>query len=119
MSISRQTVSWGIKVKSDPKHTVYVWLDALINYLSGINYQIDSKKSNLWLGKDTLQYVLLGKEITRFHIIYLPIIWKMLDIKLPDKYIAHGWLVTQQGKMSKSKGKCSWPFESNISIWCW
>ena len=110
LSISRESVKWGIPVPGDEKHTIYVWFDALLNYLSGVDYDVKTGKSLTW-NKDTEIFITLGKEITRFHIIYLPIIWEMLKIKQPDKFIAHGWLITKEGKMSKSKGNVISPLE--------
>lgn len=106
LSITRVSFDWGIKIKSDPKHVVYVWLDALFNYISALGFDFDNPGENFtkyWLNGDEIVHV-VGKEITRFHCIYWPIFLKSLDIKLPTKILSHGWLITPEGKMSKSKG---------------
>lgn len=110
LSISRESVEWGIKIPNDEGNTIYVWFDALLNYLSGIDFDIESNTSKFW-DEDTEIIHLMGKEITRFHCIYLPIVIKMLGARLPDKFIAHGWLITDSGKMSKSKGNAIDPLE--------
>ncbi|NQX83709.1 MAG: methionine--tRNA ligase [Mycoplasmataceae bacterium] len=103
LSISRTSVEWGIPVPNSKESTIYVWFDALLNYLSGIQYDIEKKTAKYW-DSDTNIVHILGKEITRFHCVYFPIILKMLGARLPDKFIAHGWLITEKGKMSKSLG---------------
>lgn len=106
LSITRTTFDWGIKLISDPKHVVYVWLDALLSYISLLGYQsLDATNfNNYWLSNDSEKVHIIGKEITRFHCIYWPIMLKMLDLPLPSKIISHGWIITNSGKMSKSLG---------------
>lgn len=106
LSITRTSFDWGIKVPNNPKHVVYVWLDALMNYVTALGYNSDNKDllDKYWLNKNSYKVHLIGKEITRFHCIYWPIILKMLDLPLPNKIISHGWIITDSGKMSKSLG---------------
>ncbi|MFC7443376.1 methionine--tRNA ligase [Laceyella putida] len=102
LSISRTTFDWGIKVPKDPEHVVYVWLDALTNYISALGYLSDdpSKYETYW----PADVHLVGKEIVRFHTIYWPIFLMALGLPLPKKVFAHGWILVQGEKMSKSKG---------------
>ena len=113
LSITRTTFDWGIKINSDHKHVVYVWLDALINYISALGYKTSdpSNFEKYWCSNDCQKVHLIGKEITRFHCIYWPIILKMLDLPLPDKIISHGWIITETGKMSKSLGNVIDPID--------
>ncbi len=111
LSITRTSFDWGVSVKSDPKHVVYVWIDALLNYISalGFNSSDDSLFKKYW-SKDVeiLQYA--GREINRFHSIYWPIILFALNIRLPDTIYVHGLLITRSGvKMSKSLGNAPSP----------
>lgn len=107
LCVSRTTFDWGIKVKQDPKHVVYVWLDALINYITALGYMTDddSKFKKYWPAD--LQIV--GKDIIRFHGIYWPIFLMALNLPLPKKLYAHGWIMMKEGKMSKSKGNVIYP----------
>ena len=108
LSVSRTTFDWGIKVVSDPKHVVYVWLDALTNYISALGYGSDDEKyQKYWLGDEVLHVV--GKDILRFHAIYWPIMLMALDIPITFKLYAHGWYMMKDGKMSKSKGGAIYP----------
>ena len=108
LSVSRTTFDWGIKVVSDPKHVVYVWLDALTNYISALGYGADDAKyQKYWLGDEVLHVV--GKDILRFHAIYWPIMLMALDIPITFKLYAHGWYMMKDGKMSKSKGGAIYP----------
>lgn len=102
LAVSRTTFDWGIKVPGDPKHVIYVWIDALTNYITALGYGTDndSKYLNYW----PADVHLVGKEIVRFHTIYWPIMLMALDVQLPKKVFAHGWLLMKDGKMSKSKG---------------
>lgn len=102
LAVSRTTFDWGIKVPGDPKHVIYVWIDALTNYITAIGYgsENESKFKKYW----PADVHLVGKEIVRFHTIYWPIILMALDLPLPKKVFAHGWLLMKDGKMSKSKG---------------
>lgn len=108
LSISRTTFNWGIKVPINDKHVIYVWLDALLNYLSSL--KINNVFDTFW-DEDTEKVHLLSKEITRFHCIYWPIFLEMLDLPKPNKIISHGWIITKEGKMSKSLGNVIDPFE--------
>jgi methionyl-tRNA synthetase len=102
LAVSRTTFDWGIKVPNDPKHVVYVWIDALSNYITALGYGMeDANKFNQFWPADVH---LVGKEIIRFHTIYWPIMLMALDIPLPKKVFGHGWLLMKDGKMSKSKG---------------
>lgn len=102
LAVSRTTFDWGVKVPGDPKHVIYVWIDALSNYITALGYgtEDDSKYMNYW----PADVHLVGKEIVRFHTIYWPIMLMALDLPLPKKVFAHGWLLMKDGKMSKSKG---------------
>jgi methionyl-tRNA synthetase len=102
LAVSRTTFDWGVKVPGDPKHVIYVWIDALSNYITALGYgtENDSKYLTYW----PADVHLVGKEIVRFHTIYWPIMLMALDIPLPKKVFAHGWLLMKDGKMSKSKG---------------
>jgi methionyl-tRNA synthetase len=102
LAVSRTTFDWGIKVPNDPKHVIYVWIDALSNYITALGYgtENDAKYLNYW----PADVHLMSKEIVRFHTIYWPIMLMALDLPLPKKVFAHGWLLMKDGKMSKSKG---------------
>lgn len=102
LAVSRTTFDWGIKVPRNPKHVIYVWIDALSNYITALGYgsDNDSKYLKYW----PADVHLVGKEIVRFHTIYWPIMLMALDLPLPKKVFAHGWLLMKDGKMSKSKG---------------
>lgn len=102
LAVSRTTFDWGVKVPGDPKHVIYVWIDALSNYITALGYgtENDEKYKKFW----PADVHLVGKEIVRFHTIYWPIMLMALDLPLPKKVFAHGWLLMKDGKMSKSKG---------------
>ncbi len=102
LAVSRTTFDWGVKVPGNAKHVIYVWIDALSNYLTALGYgtENDSKYQKFW----PANVHLVGKEIVRFHTIYWPIMLMALDLPLPKKVFAHGWLLMKDGKMSKSKG---------------
>lgn len=102
LAVSRTTFDWGIKVPSDPKHVVYVWLDALSNYVSALGHGTDDE--SLYRTFWPADVHLVGKEIVRFHTIYWPIMLMALGLPLPKKVFGHGWLLMKEGKMSKSKG---------------
>ena len=106
LSVTRTSFDWGIKVKQNPKHIIYVWIDALMSYLTGLGYMTKNDKlfKKYWDSDDCQKVHLMSKEITRFHCIYWPILLKMQNLKLPDKIIGHGWIITKTGKMSKSLG---------------
>ena len=102
LCVSRSTFDWGVKVPFDDKHVVYVWLDALTNYITALGYMTENEtKFNQYWPADIH---LVGKEIVRFHTIIWPIILMALDLPLPKKVFGHGWLVIDGGKISKSKG---------------
>ncbi|BDR61009.1 methionine--tRNA ligase [Lactobacillus xylocopicola] len=107
LSVTRTTVSWGISVPSDPKHVVYVWIDALSNYITALGYgsEDDSLFKQFW----PADIHLVGKEIVRFHTIYWPIMLMALGLPLPKHIIGHGWVLMKDGKMSKSKGNAVYP----------
>lgn len=101
LCISRTTFDWGIPVPTDPRHVVYVWFDALSNYLTGVGYLQDEEKFRRYWPADLH---LVGKEIVRFHTIIWPIMLMALDLPLPKTVFGHGWLIIEGDKMSKSKG---------------
>lgn len=107
LCISRTTFDWGIKMKNDPKHVLYVWVDALMNYITALGYGSDDDAlfQKYW----PADLHIVGKEIIRFHGIYWPIFLKALDLEMPKKIYAHSWLVMKDGKMSKSKGNVVYP----------
>ncbi len=104
LCVSRSTFKWGIPVDFDPKHVVYVWLDALTNYITGIGYDADGNHEQKYNDFWPADVHVIGKDIIRFHTIYWPIFLMALDIPLPKKVYGHGWLLQDGGKMSKSKG---------------
>ena len=108
LAVSRTTFTWGVPVPSNPKHVVYVWIDALLNYVTALGYDQDEHGNfdKFWNGT---VFHMVGKDILRFHSIYWPILLIMFDIKLPERLIAHGWFVMKDGKMSKSKGNVIYP----------
>ena len=109
LCVSRTTFDWGIPVTFDPKHVVYVWIDALANYISALGYlsEDDSLFKKYW----PANLHIVGKEIVRFHTIIWPIMLMALDLPLPDKVFGHGWLVINGGKISKSLGNYKDPRE--------
>ncbi|MCR5416082.1 MAG: methionine--tRNA ligase [Pseudobutyrivibrio sp.] len=109
LCVSRTSFSWGIPVDFDPKHVVYVWLDALTNYITGIGYECDGESSDQFKALWPADLHLIGKDIIRFHTIYWPIFLMALDLPLPKQVFGHPWLLTKSAngeddKMSKSKG---------------
>ena len=109
LAVSRTSFTWGVKVPSNPKHVVYVWIDALLNYVTALGYdQEDHGNFDKFWNQGTV-FHMVGKDILRFHSIYWPIMLMMLDMKLPERLIAHGWFVMKDGKMSKSKGNVVYP----------
>ncbi len=104
LCVSRTSFKWGIPVDFDEKHVVYVWLDALTNYISGIGYDCDGDSSELFQKNWPADLHLIGKDIVRFHTIYWPVFLMALDIPLPKQIFGHPWLMQGDGKMSKSKG---------------
>ena len=104
LCVSRTSFKWGIPVDFDPKHVVYVWLDALTNYITGIGYDCDGENSEQFKKDWPADLHLIGKDIIRFHTIYWPIFLMALDLPLPKQVFGHPWLLQGDGKMSKSKG---------------
>ncbi|MFO8069946.1 MAG: methionine--tRNA ligase [Alkalibacterium sp.] len=113
LAVSRTTFDWGVEVPSNPKHVVYVWIDALANYITALGYDPDlggfddqpEKFKKYW----PADVHMVGKEIVRFHTIYWPILLMALDLPLPKQVFGHGWLLMKDGKMSKSKGNVVYP----------
>ena len=104
LCVSRTSFKWGIPVDFDPKHVVYVWLDALTNYITGIGYDCDGESTEQFNKLWPADLHLIGKDIIRFHTIYWPIFLMSLDLPLPKQVFGHPWLLQGDGKMSKSKG---------------
>ena len=104
LCVSRTSFKWGIPVDFDPKHVVYVWLDALTNYITGIGYDCDGNSTEQFKKNWPADLHLIGKDIIRFHTIYWPIFLMALDLPLPKQVFGHPWLLQGDGKMSKSKG---------------
>ena len=111
LCVSRTSIDWGIQVKEDPKHVIYVWIDALTNYISALGYNSDDDSlfQKYWQDKDCEVVHLMSKEIIRFHTIYWPIMLKQLGLRLPSKIYSHGWVLMKGGKMSKSVGNVVYP----------
>jgi len=108
LCVSRTTFKWGIKVPFDPKHVVYVWLDALINYISALGYPDGENFKKYW----PAEVHLMGKDIVRFHAVIWPIVLMALDLPLPQKVFGHGWFLSREGgKISKSRGNVQDSFE--------
>ncbi|KRL01798.1 methionine--tRNA ligase [Liquorilactobacillus capillatus] len=107
LAITRTTFNWGVKVPDNPKHVVYVWIDALCNYITALGY--GTNNDTLFKKYWPADVQMVGKEIVRFHTIYWPIILMALDLPLPKHVIGHGWLLMKNGKMSKSKGNVVYP----------
>lgn len=104
LCVSRTSFKWGIPVDFDPKHVVYVWLDALTNYITGIGYECEGESTEQFQKEWPADLHLIGKDIIRFHTIYWPIFLMALDLPLPKQIFGHPWLLQGDGKMSKSKG---------------
>ncbi|AVK82142.1 methionine--tRNA ligase [Lysinibacillus sp. B2A1] len=107
LSVSRTSFDWGIKVPGDPKHVIYVWVDALTNYITALGYL--SEDETLFNKYWPADVHVVGKDIVRFHTIYWPIFLMALDLPLPKKVFAHGFIMMKDGKMSKSKGNVIYP----------
>lgn len=106
LAVSRTSFNWGIPVKGDEKHVIYVWIDALSNYITALDYMNESEAfEKFW----PANVQLVGKEIIRFHAIYWPMILMALDLPMPKQIFAHGWLLMDSDKMSKSKGNVIYP----------
>ncbi len=112
LSVSRTSFSWGIPVKEDPKHVVYVWLDALTNYITALGYDSEHPElfEKFWNDPRSEIVHVVGADITRFHAIYWPMFLMALGLRLPDRLFVHGLLMMKDGKMSKSKGNVVDPF---------
>ncbi len=110
VSISRKTIKWGIPWPGDAEHVFYVWYDALTSYMSGIGYASESPKRAAEFAKFwPAELHMIGKEIIRFHAVYWPAFLMAADLPLPKQIFAHGWLLFEQEKMSKSKGNVAYP----------
>ncbi len=107
LCVTRTSFDWGIKVPSDPKHVIYVWLDALTNYITALGYTTDDETlfNKFW----PADMQIIGKDIARFHLIYWPIFLMALDLPLPKQIVVHNWITMKDGKMSKSKGNVVYP----------
>ncbi|AHI53389.1 methionine--tRNA ligase [Spiroplasma culicicola] len=112
LSVTRVSFKWGIEVLENPNHVIYVWLDALSNYITALGWgsNDESMLQKFW-SHDSEVLQLVGKEITRFHSIYWPVMLKSLDLKAPDKLLSHGWILSKDTKMSKSLGNVIDPIE--------
>lgn len=110
LCVSRTTFKWGVPVLSNPKHVVYVWIDALANYITALGYgsDDDSNYKKYWLENNNIYHV-IGKDILRFHAIYWPILLMALDIPVNYQLVVHGWILNRDGKMSKSRGNAVYP----------
>ncbi len=104
LCVSRTSFTWGVQVPFDPKHVVYVWIDALSNYITGLGYDVDGNSDEAFKKYWPCDLHLIGKDIIRFHTIYWPIMLMALDLPLPKQIFGHPWLLTGDSKMSKSKG---------------
>ena len=104
LCVSRTTFKWSIPVDFDPKHVIYVWIDALTNYITGLGYDVDGNHGELFKKYWPADVHIIGKDIVRFHTIYWPIMLMALDVELPKQVFGHPWLLVGEGKMSKSKG---------------
>lgn len=106
LCVSRTSFTWGVKVKEDPRHVVYVWLDALTNYITALGYGSENPSlyEKFWRDPESEIVHIVGSDITRFHVIYWPIFLMALGLRLPDRVYAHGLLMMKDSKMSKSKG---------------
>ena len=104
LCVSRTSYTWGIPVKFDNQHVIYVWIDALMNYITALGYKVNGKNGELYDKYWPADIHLIGKDILRFHTIYWPIMLMALDIPLPKQVFGHPWILMNHGKMSKSKG---------------
>ena len=112
LCVSRTSFKWGVPVKSNPRHVIYVWIDALSNYLTALGYGSDNPKNyeKYWLNNDQVYHV-IGKDILRFHAIYWPIMLMALNVPINFKLYVHGWILMKEGKMSKSVGNIVYPMD--------
>ena len=116
LCVSRTSFKWGIPVDFDPKHVVYVWIDALSNYITGLGYHVNGQSDPMFEKYWPCDLHLIGKDILRFHTIYWPIMLMALDLPLPKQVFGHPWLIQSDGKMSKSKGNVHLLFNIGTSI---
>lgn len=116
LSISRTTVKWGVPFPNDPSHTIYVWVEALSNYLTGIGYG-DPHKTKEFNYRWPADVQVLGKDIVRFHAVYWPAMLMAAELPLPKKLLVHGWIKVDKQKMSKSLGNVVDPIELQKKIW--
>ncbi|MBZ5943145.1 class I tRNA ligase family protein, partial [Weissella cibaria] len=107
LAVTRTGFKWGVPIKNDPKHVIYVWIDALSNYITALGYSSDEDGNfkKFW----PANVHMVGKEIVRFHTIYWPIMLHALGLEQPDQIYGHGWLLMKDSKMSKSKGNVIYP----------
>ena len=112
LCVSRTTFEWGVKVRNNPKHVVYVWIDALSNYLTALGYlqENDELYQKYWVNNDRI-YQVVGKDILRFHAIYWPILLMALEVPVNYRLYVHGWILNRDGKMSKSRGGVVYPMD--------
>lgn len=112
LCVSRTKFTWGVKVTSDPKHVIYVWVDALFNYLTALGFLTSDDKlyQKFWVDNDKIVHV-LGKDILRFHAIYWPIFLMSIGVPIKFQLLVHGWILMKEGKMSKSVGNVVYPME--------
>lgn len=106
LSVTRTSIQWGVPTNTNHNHVLYVWIDALMAYLSGLGYNQEQNQDfkKYWQNKSGKRVHFIGKEITRFHGIYWPILLKDLNLNLPTQIVSHSWIITKEGKMSKSLG---------------
>ena len=111
LCVSRTSFSWGIQINSNPKHVIYVWLDALFNYITALGYGTDNDElyQKYWVNNNDFVYHVVGKDILRFHAIFWPIFLMALDVPMNFKLMVHGWILNRDGKMSKSRGNAVYP----------
>ena len=112
LCVSRTSYKWGVQVPSNPKHVIYVWIDALANYITYLGYNQDNDENfqKFWINGDEIDHV-VGKDILRFHAVYWPIMLMALGLPIKFKLYAHGWILMKGGKMSKSKGNVVYPLD--------
>ncbi len=112
LCVSRTSFSWGVHVKSNPKHVVYVWIDALANYLTALGYmqENDELYQKFWVNNQNI-YQVVGKDILRFHAVYWPILLMALNVPINYRLYVHGWILNRDGKMSKSRGGVVYPMD--------
>ena len=112
LCVSRTSFKWGIPILSNPKHVIYVWIDALSNYITALGYDSDDDTNyqKFWINNDNKCHI-IGKDILRFHAVYWPIMLMSLDIPIDFTLYVHGWILTKEGKMSKSRGNAVYPMD--------